>query len=265
MEPIAVIGKNSYLARHFLETKRNTDVVAISHEAVSDLAFSQTQCIVNFAYPSAYMTSPYDPANDFDRSLVDRIKHTDIHFITFSSRKVYDAICPCPWNENTSLAGQDEYGRNKVITEQYVREHLGDRHTILRLGNIIEQKPGRHTFLGIALDTLRKKGRIALNIHPATKRDFLPPENFVMALEKIIQQRPPGTYNLASGMETAVGDIAAWIIEGFGQGQISSSRDTQEDAFVLDVSSMESLIGPICRRDDIRNACTESGRRLRNG
>lgn len=265
MNPITIIGKNSYLARHFLAATENTDVVALSHDAIGDIALYQTECIVNFAYPSAYMTAPYDPANDLDRTLVNRIKDTDIHFVTFSSRKVYDLSYPSPWNENTPLAGQSEYGRNKVITEQYVREYMGERHTILRLGNIIEQQPGRHTFLGIALRSLKQNRRIELNIDPATKRDFLPLENFVTALGKIIQRRPSGTYNLGSGIETAVGDIAAWIIEGFGQGEITSSQDSQEDAFVLDVSRMESMIGPFCHRNDIREACIESGRRVLNG
>ena len=262
---ISIIGKNSYLARNFLASNPDIGIVAFSHGENYDIVGPETECIVNFAYPSAYMTDPYDPANDFDRALVERIKNTDIHFITFSSRKVYDASCPCPWNENTPLDGQSVYGRNKAITEQYVREHLGERHTILRLGNIIERQPGRHTFLGIALRSLKEEGQIKLDVSPATERDFVPLKNFTATLAKVINERPLGTYNLASGRGTAIGDVAAWIIEGFGHGKVISSQNRREDSFVLNVSSLETIIGPICSQNDIRKACIESGKKLKNG
>lgn len=265
MKPITIIGKNSYLARHFLATKVNSNIIAVPHDAVGDIKLSQTECIINFAYPGAYMTDTYEPANDVDRAIIDRLKGSDIHFIMISSRKVYDQACPCPWDETSTLAGQDVYGQNKVVTEEYIREHRAGQHTILRLGNIIETEPGRHTFMGIALDTLKREGRIKLNAHPGTKRDFLPVAKFAAALARVIQERPVGTYNLASGLQTSVGDVASWIIEGFGAGQVVSTDNAQRDAFVLDVVRLQSIIGPICTRSDIREACMESGRRLKNG
>lgn len=262
---VSIIGKNSFLAKHFLATNPDISTVALSHDALREIAPPEIECIVNFAYPWTYMTEAYDPGNDFDRALIDRIKKTDVHFIMFSSRKVYDKSGPCPWMETSSLLGQDEYGRNKIITEEYLRNHLPDRHTILRLGNIIENQPGRHTFLGIALETLKRDGRISLNIAPQTKRDFLPLKSFAAALEKVIRERPVGVFNLASGLETSVGDVASWTVEGFGSGQVVSSDDAAKDAFVMDVSRLQSIIGPICDRGEIRQACLQSGRDLRNG
>ena len=265
MKTVAVIGKNSYLARHFLATVTGAAAMALSHDAIGDMVMSETGCIVNFAYPWAYMTDPYDPENDFERTILERIKDTDIHLVMFSSRKVYDQAGPGPWDENSALAGQSVYSVNKIITENHVREHLPGRHTILRLGNIIEMQPGRHTFLGIALETLKRDGRIELGMAPETKRDFLPVTRFAAALEKIVRERPVGVFNLASGLETSVGDVASWIVEGFGGGKVVSTDDGIKDTFVLDVSRLQSIIGPICNRDDIREACLKSGRKLKNG
>ena len=212
---VSIIGKNSYLARHFLATKANPNIVAVSHDAVGDITLSKTECVVNFGYPRAYMTEPYDPRNDFDRTLIDRIKESDAHFIMFSSRKVYDRSCPCPWDESSSLVGQGQYGRNKIITEDYLRNNLPNRHTILRLGNIIENEPGRHTFFGIALRSLNEEGQIKLNVAPSTERDFIPLKNFAAALATLIHERPLGTFNLSSGRGTAIVDVAARILEGF--------------------------------------------------
>lgn len=265
MHNVAVVGKNSYLAQHFLATETGRNAQAVTHDAIGNISFSEIECIVNFAYPPAYMSDPYDPSNDVERSIVDRIKGTDIHIVMISSRKVYDMSHPCPWYETSPLAGQGVYGRNKIISEDYVRENRASRHTILRVGNIIEAEPGRYTFMGKALQTLKEDGRITLDIGPGTKRDFLPLGNFVAALAKTVEAGPVGTYNLASGLETAVGDVASWIVEGFGAGDVVSTADAYKDEFVLDVSRLVNLIGPVCSREDIRQACTESGKMLRDG
>jgi dTDP-4-dehydrorhamnose reductase len=265
MKTVAVIGKNSYLAHHFLATPTGTETRALSHDELGDMALPETGCIVNFAYPWAYMTDAYAPENDFERTIVERIKDSDIHLVMFSSRKVYDREAPGPLNENSALAGQSHYGDNKIITEDLVRKALPGRHTILRLGNIIERESGRHTFLGIALETLKRNGRIELDVAPETKRDFLPLTHFAAALEKIVRERPVGVFNLASGLETAVGDVASWIVEGFSSGDVVSSDVAIKDTFVLDVSRLQSIIGPVCDYDDIRQACLESGRKLKNG
>jgi len=262
---VTVVGKNSYLAGHFLDTEAGKRAVRLSHDEVSSIPLTATGCLINFAYPGVYMTDPYDPANDMDRLIAEHIKDTDIHFVLFSSRKVYDDEAPGPWEESSPLSGQNVNGENKIITEECVRRALEGRYTILRLPNIIEMAPGRHTFMGIALDTLKAEGRIRLDIHPATERDFLPLANFAAALEKVVETRPVGTYNLGSGRRTAVGDVAAWIIDGYGEGEIVSDGDERNDEFLLDVSRLETIIGPICAGDDIRDACVESGRRLRNG
>lgn len=265
MNAITVVGKNSYLARHFLDTEGGRRAVALSHDEVSSIPLTTTDCIVNFAYPGAYMTDPYDPANDMDRLIAEHIKDTGIHFVMFSSRKVYDRETPSPWEESSPLSGQNVNGENKIITEEHVRRTLEGRQTILRLPNVIEMAPGRHTFMGIALDTLKAEGCIRLDIHPATERDFLPIANFVAALEKVVKTQPVGTYNLGSGHRTAVGDVVSWIIDGYGEGEIASDGAERNDEFLLDGSRLETIIGPICARDDIRNACVEIGRRLRNG
>ena len=266
MRPITVIGKNSYLARHFLATGAGQDARALGHAAIEDpAALPQSGCVINFAYPWTYMTEPYDPPNDIDRALVERLRESDVHFIMISSRKVYDANSPGPWDETGPLAGQSIYGQNKLVTEDYVRENMEGRHTILRLGNIIEMEPGRHTFLGTALRTLKENGRIELDVLPSTKRDFLPVVNFATALEKVARKCLPGTYNLASGIDTAVGDVAGWIVKGYGEGEIVHSGNLEKDAFGLDPSKLQTIIGPIAGREAIREACMESGRRLRDG
>lgn len=263
MSSILLIGKNSYLARNFISACGiANDVRAVSHGAIESERLEGIACVINFACHPDYATAPYRPEIDVDRRIVDRLAGRGIHFVMLSSRKVYEPDLPCPVREDAPLDSGDDYGRNKAITEAYVRETLGDTCTILRLANIIGFELERRTFIGRALQTLIEHGRIVLDISPFTRRDFVPVAHFARMLEKVLMIRPSGTFNLGSGLPTRVGRAALWVIEGYGRGDLVVISPEEKDQFVLDVGRLEGLFGPVCSPRDIKNKCIEIGRRL---
>jgi hypothetical protein len=151
-----LIGQNSFLAKQFLAaTNQRGRIRAVSHQAISELPLDGISCVINFSYTPHYFSEAYRPEDDVDRFLADDLSGRGIHYIMFSTRMVYGPNTPQPINEQSMLNGQGAYGKNKVISEAFVRERLGTSLTILRLANIFGFEPDRHTFMGHALRTLK--------------------------------------------------------------------------------------------------------------
>lgn len=259
-----MIGPNSYLASHFLrEDLSPVSVSTFSHDEIHSIPSQGYEAVINFACDPDYHVKPYDVSFDFDAQLAEKISGREIHYIFLSSRKVY-------WpqfdiDENVEPSGQGDYGRNMVITENLIRRLFPNSHTIIRIGNIIGHDMKPHTFIGEATRSLKRENKIFLDIGLETRRDFLPATDFARALSRILMKRPLGTFNLASGIATPVGDIANWVVEGYKKGCVVCSTDDITDAFTLDVKRLEAIIGPITSEDAIKKTCLEIGEQLIDG
>jgi UDP-glucose 4-epimerase len=180
-----------------------------------------------------------------------------------SSRKVY-APGEAPLSEISATGPGDTYGRQKLAVEQALRDLLGERLTVLRLGNVFgyERAPGRRTFVATLLDRLAREGRIRYAMSPFTLRDFLPVAAFARVLANVVRAPPGGILNIGSGIGLPAGRLALWILEGFGRGELVTSSTGEKDAFVLDIARLEGLYGRPCTQADLRDACLAVGRRL---
>lgn len=273
MAEVLVIGRSSFLARSFVDA-HGAD--GIRHAAWADVARPETfdgiGCVVNFALDPRYTREAYDPDLDCDRTLAEAIGRAqrdgrmpgDAHVVMISTRKVYGPAGDGPLVETRAPAPQDAYGRNKRVTEQLLQDRFGPKLTVLRLSNIFgfEDLPGRRTFLGLLLRSLREEGVIRYDVNPFTVKDFLPVDAFAAALVKVVRARPGGLFNIGSGVPLEAGWLAMWILEGYGRGSLSVIDPSIRDAFTMDVEKFVSRFGPIADRDDIRAACLAIGRRL---
>ena len=236
---ILLVGQGSQLARAVLRTSDNT----LSFHAVSHTVDWQTlnlaayDAVVNMAYDPLYMREAYDEARDFDLFVAHKAKEHGVHYVMLSTRRVFGPVTASePIREDHLPAPIDHYGRNKLTTETAVQRLLGDRCTILRVANVFDFEPGRHTFFGIALKNLKATNRITLDVSPFVKRDFIHVDDFAQIARKVLAVCPTGLFNLGSGEATEVGKIALWLIEGYGQGELLVISPEHRDAFELDRS-----------------------------
>jgi UDP-glucose 4-epimerase len=266
VKSILLVGQNSFLARALIRCNFGHHAIeAVSHDADwSKFDWDRVSVVVNLACDPRYMREPYQESLDFDRALAERVRFTKCQYVMLSTRRVYGRSAPFPANELTPTVPDDNYGCNKLRTEQILRGILGDRCTILRLANVFDFEPGRHTFFGIALGTLKREKKIALDVSPFVRRDFLHAEDFALSLISVLDELHGGVLNLGSGCATEVGRIALWLLEGFGQGELIVSTPEERDHFQLDISLFESLYGHLTLVKDIRARCIEIGRRLRD-
>ncbi|MDB4173020.1 SDR family oxidoreductase [bacterium] len=263
---ILVVGANSFLARSFVKALDPRHLVrAISHDEVASAPLREVDCVINFAFHPALMKEPYQLEYDIDRRLLDALGGTDVHYVMLGSRKVYGIGCGQTFHEDDDLDPAGNYGQNKALIESHVRESRPGRHTIVRISNVIGHGIGTHTFIGQALQTLCQEGRISLNIDGSTRRDFLPLKELSNSLVSLALKRPPGTFNLGAGFSTPVGDIAQWLIDGYGSGSIEITDHSERDAFVLDISRVNRIVRTITQPDSIRDVCKTLGRCMKNG
>ena len=61
-------------------------------------------------------------------------------------------------------------------------------------------------------------------------------------LNRIIDVRPHGIYNLGSNHGTEIGDVARSLIEGYGSGEFIVTGDELKDQFILDTTKLTKVL-----------------------
>jgi UDP-glucose 4-epimerase len=258
-----LVGGNSFLAKAVLATPvPEIRWTHCGHEAFAATDLSGFDTIANFALDPCYRTLPYDEARDQDLAVARRAADAGRPFVMLSTRRVYGPDAPASTPEGAPLQPIDTYGRNKARTETALRALMGEQLTILRLANIFGFEPGRSTFFGIALDSLRGRGQIVLDTAGRVRRDFLPVSDFAVAFHRILARRLTGTFNMGAGTATAIGDVASALIQGFGRGELVITSSQERDNFLLDSTALADRIGPYCAAEGILPRCVEIGKAL---
>lgn len=238
---VTLIGKNSFLAQQIIanvpEVTKNWTLLT-HKEALGDKNWSkEADVVLNCAFHPDLKREAYSPIKDADFLLSSYIRERHAHYIMLSTRMVYgeppeylflrEAFLPNPVNP---------YGCNKWETEQAVISLLPpQRLTILRLGNIFGFEPDRPTFFGAMLTNLKNKGEISFDIAQDSQRDFLPCDRFAGIMHRIINNPKGGLYNIGSGFGTSPQELAEWLIEGYGSGEIRYTAQKTQGQFILDI------------------------------
>lgn len=267
---IAVVGAGSFIAGALRARPDTADWRFVGHAAaLSDEAWLDgVDTVLNCAFDPRLRAGPYDPALDVDRRLAQRLaSHPAVRYVMTGSRLAYGPAGPAARLVESAEPRPDRpYGIAKLAAERAVRDRLGDRATVLRIGNVfgLETGPGRASFFGVALRTLRESARIVLDVSPFVERDFIPVEDLAERLVAIAGAPRPGVFNLGSGTPIAIGRIALWLIEGYGAGALCVTDPHERDAFALDLEATRRAFGvqPV-PAERIRAACIDVGRRLR--
>jgi hypothetical protein len=209
---------------------------------------------------------PYDEDHDLDLRWARLARQADLHYVMLSSRKVYAEDEQFGACEESKVVGLDAYGRNKVETEKRLRDTLPPgKLTILRIGNLIgmEYPRDRSSLMGYMLGELASKDCIEFTQSPFSRRDCLPFEVGADAMLRIMDQRIAGTYNLGAGFATMIGEIALWLIAGYGSGKLHAQVGGAHGEFCLRVDKLAKQIPLSFSRDQLENYCLELGRSLR--
>ena len=178
---VAVVGPGSLVAGALRRARASAGwrFVRWQDAVAADDWLDGVSCVVNCAYdPRLRAGAPYDPALDVDLRIARRVSaRPGTLQLMLSTRAAYGPAGADPvLREDRPPAPDRPYGASKLATERALGALLGERLTVLRLSNVFgdEAVPGRRTFVGVALATLRERGAIVLDIDPGVARDFVP-------------------------------------------------------------------------------------------
>jgi nucleoside-diphosphate-sugar epimerase len=271
MDRIVLIGRGSFIARAMVAAAAERGVIclAIPHDAALDNLYPG-DCLINFALAPAYRASAYDETVDYDLKAARAAARARAHFLMLSTRRVYGHEERWNAREDGPAAGDETvYGRNKARSEAAVGQALDGRAGIFRLSNIFgyEYDPlvPRRSFLGILLGSLKNKNKMYFDMSAMTRRDFLPVEICTRLLIDRALERATGTWNLGSGIALACGDLANWIAEGHGTGELICEPDIVRDEFCLSMDKWRAHYPLPVTREILHDYCVGLGRRLKCG
>jgi UDP-glucose 4-epimerase len=266
---ILLNGSRSFIARAVAEacTCVGVEYLPLTHDQDLRKALRAGDCLINFAIDPRYRIGPYVASQDWDARAAGAAAAVGAHFIMLSSRRVYSEAQR--WNacEQSPVNGDETaYGRNKAITEKAVRQICGGQAGIFRLANTFgyEYSPQpRHSFLGQMLHSLKQQNKIFFDMQSATRRDFLPVETCAALLTSRAMESCVGTYNLGSGFAVSCGDLAGWVMEGFGGGELLCDPLIVRDEFCLNMDNWRARFSLPVNPGLIRDYCIGLGRRLK--
>jgi UDP-glucose 4-epimerase len=240
---VVAVGKSSFLAQEVAKHPAAKDWMFMPHEEA--LAhpewMDQATVIVNFAFAPQFKKQVYDTQADFDSFLAKMLGGRDVRYIMLSSRMVYgQGDHYFGLTEDRVCEPSNPYGMAKLAVERSLQRYLGDRLTILRMGNVFGVEKERTTFFGQMMKGLKDDRKIVFDMGAETKRDFLAAHRFADALTTVAGSPAPGVFNIGSGLATPCGDIADWLIQGFGAGKLQVVKPEIRDQFSLDVSKAKA-------------------------
>lgn len=263
MSRILVISPSSFICRAFLgQAPADAAITVADRFTWTEFDLGAFDVVINFAFDPRMRGEAYVPERDFDGHVAEACAGRPCHFVMLSSRRAYGPGTGAAYHEDDALRPADTYGRNKAESEARVRRALGDACSILRVSNVFGFEPGRHTFFGRALQTLRDEGRITLDVNPFVDRDFIAVEDCAALLWRVVAAKPRGVFNLGRGEALAIGRVALWLIEGFGRGDLVVISPEERDAFAMDLARLTEVCGPLAWRTGVRDQCLGIGRRL---
>lgn len=270
IKKLLVIGENSKLAKNFLDAVKSNkkfSLMSCRHNKVpTDI--DNIDYVINFSLDPRMYLDKYEKDLDQDLFLAERIKNTQAKFLTISSRQVYGihkSLYSFKESDEINPKRISNYGLNKLTSEKNIVDALGDesRLIICRSSNIFGDDLGSRNFIGIALESLTKKGFISLNSNRKVIKDFLPVSFHSKFIESLIMNNAFGIFNVGSGIEINLQDFCDALISGFGLGYIKDN-DIIDDQFSLDIGKLNKLANFDITRDTILSNAYNIATKYRN-
>jgi dTDP-4-dehydrorhamnose reductase len=255
-----IIGKNSFIGKSAYHNINNAE--KISYQDIDKVNLKDYNVMLNCSMMDEYRNNPYSEDIDLDVKLARIASQENMHYIMISTRKVYGiSNSLVRYNERSDLNPSDRYSENKLITEFKIKEMMNS-YTILRPSNVFGYEPGRKSFMGFCINQLKDTNKIVYDISANTIRDFIDVNTFSKVLNHICYHKTKGLYNVGSDFGLTVGDVARYLIKGYGSGDFIAESDKLFDQFTLDNTKIKNQLGISIDIIDFENTIVEFGKKL---
>ena len=138
---ILIIGKKSFIGsslKNYLS--KFFYVKSISYEDINkkNKIFFSASHIINTSIHKNYINKKYDKKFDLDRKIITKLEKNKFIYFFLNSRKIY--LPKINIGESSKLKPKDNYAKNKLITEKFLKKKLGNKLVSLRISNVIGKR-----------------------------------------------------------------------------------------------------------------------------
>ena len=214
---IIIVGKNSFIGFNlFKNLKKKFNIKIYDYQKflnINQKFLLDVNYVINCSSNRQYVNKKYYEKHDFDFQISKKIKDLNCKMIFLTSRKIYkigDNL-----NETSKLKPNCNYSKNKLHTEKKLMKNLKNRILILRISNLIGiNKPRNNstklhkTFIDSFFFNVQRG--IIFNNGKAYK-DFLSINKFSEIIEKLINKKVVGTYNVSLGQKVYLTKLVNWL------------------------------------------------------
>ena len=214
---IIIIGKNGFIGSNLIKLlKKKFDIKSYGYRKflnVNRKFLLNVNYVINCTSNKQYVNKKYSEKNDFDFQISKKIKDLNCKMIFLTSRKIYklgDNL-----NESSKLKPNCNYSKNKLHTEKILLKNLKNRILILRISNLIginkfrnNNKKIHKTFIDSFF--LNVQRGIIFN-NEKNYKDFLSINKFGEIIEKLINKKVVGIYNVSLGQKVYLTKLVNWL------------------------------------------------------
>lgn len=222
MTKILIIGKRSFLGSNlnkYLSKKFKTKNLSFKDtKKKNNEFFKQFTHVINTSISSNYVNKKYNSNYDTDFNFIKKFKNVSFYYIFFNTRKIY--ALKKNITEKSKIKPKDNYARNKLITEKYLRKKIKKRLICLRISNVIGHRIYKNSanshklffdnFLIYREEYKKKK----IDVYNDFK-DFLSIDQFCKIIFKIIKLKIIGVFNVSISEKIYISEIISWIDQTF--------------------------------------------------
>lgn len=179
-----------------------------------------------------------------------------------SSAAVYGTSGRRPYVEEDVVIGHDEYSRGKLDNEGQM---LASGAGVVRLANVVGPGMARNNVLSDIIMQLRQDEGPLIVRDAQPIRDFICVYDAVDAIAQLANAKVPGLFNVGTGVETSIHELAKICLQLHGQGQrevVGLSETNLHSYNVVDISKIRAALGwspSTDSVDSIRQILRETG------
>lgn len=259
---LLIIGKNSFIASHiFLNLKKKINIKKIKYsEFIRKDSFflSKFDFILNCSLHKKYVQKKYKKKYDFDYNILNKIINLNINYIFLSSRKIYKPKLNIL--ETDKIQPQDNYSKNKFITENYIKKIIPNNYLILRISNIIgtriiNNNRSHNLFLDNFIFNLKNNSLINCN---NVFKDFITINQFTDIFLKILQKNLKGLFNISLGKRVYVKEILQWLTSSSKKSlklKNFNKKVFNNDSFTLNNTKIKRNLNISINKKDLKIYC----------
>ena len=242
---VLIVGDNSFIGSSFYNSIKLNDIVIaniIPYSQLHHIDLKRYDVVLNCAITYEYKTQKYNDKYDLDYLVGLKAQEAGCHYIMMSTRKIYgNSTGLSIYDELSTLNPFDRYSENKYNSEM-VLDALVENLTILRGSNIYGFEFGRSSFVGYCMTQLKSLNTIDYDMDENIKRDFISIDTVCDVLKRVCLVKPKGIFNLSSHYGLPIGEVARFLILGYGSGKFTSTATCDKEQFILDNRRLEDAL-----------------------